>query len=233
MKIRIRFSKEGVMKFIGHLDMVRYFQKAFRRSGIDISYSQGFSPHQLLSFASPLGVGLTSTGEYMDIFVGSSQPSSVMIEKINREMAEGVKVLSFKRIADETRASNAMALIAAADYEVAFRHMPKDVMFGDAIETFMAKEQIIMTKKTKKSVKETDIRPMIYEMSWTGSTVFMKVACGSSANLKPELVMEAFAKHIGCSFDPLELLICRREMYASDGDGWKSLDDFGEEILTP
>ena len=85
-------------------------------------------------------------------------------------MAEGVKVLSFKRIADETRASNAMALIAAADYEVAFRHMPKDVMFGDAIETFMAKEQIIMTKKTKKSVKETDIRPMIYEMSWTGST---------------------------------------------------------------
>lgn len=55
------------MRFIGHLDMMRYFQKAFRRSGIDIQYSQGYSPHQLISFAAPLGVGLTSTGEYMDI----------------------------------------------------------------------------------------------------------------------------------------------------------------------
>ena len=67
MKIRIKFRKYGIMKFIGHLDIMRYFQKAMRRAEVEISYSQGFSPHQIMSFASPLGIGLTSEGEYMDI----------------------------------------------------------------------------------------------------------------------------------------------------------------------
>ena len=58
MKIRIKFRKYGVMKFIGHLDMMRYFQKAMRRAEIDIAYSEGFSPHQIMSFAAPLGVGV-------------------------------------------------------------------------------------------------------------------------------------------------------------------------------
>ena len=59
MKIRIKFRKWGVMKFIGHLDMMRYFQKAVRRAKIDIRYSEGYSPHQIMSFAAPLGVGIT------------------------------------------------------------------------------------------------------------------------------------------------------------------------------
>ena len=64
MKIRIKFAKTGVMKFVGHLDVMRYFQKAIRRAELPIAYSEGFSPHMLLSFASPLGVGISSTGEY-------------------------------------------------------------------------------------------------------------------------------------------------------------------------
>ena len=69
MKIRIKFSKQGAMKFIGHLDTMRYFQKAMRRADVDIRYSEGFSPHQIMSFAAPLGVGLTGSGEYLDIEV--------------------------------------------------------------------------------------------------------------------------------------------------------------------
>ena len=69
MKIRIKFRKYGVMKFIGHLDIMRYFQKAIRRANIDICYSSGFSPHMIMSFAAPLGVGITSDGEYFDIEV--------------------------------------------------------------------------------------------------------------------------------------------------------------------
>ena len=63
MKIRIKFAKQGTMKFIGHLDVMRYFQKAMRRADVDIRYSEGFSPHQIMAMASPLGVGLTSVGE--------------------------------------------------------------------------------------------------------------------------------------------------------------------------
>ena len=66
MKIRIKFSKTGVMKFIGHLDIMRYFQKAIRRAEIDVTYTGGYSPHQVMSFAAPLGVGLESQGEYFE-----------------------------------------------------------------------------------------------------------------------------------------------------------------------
>ena len=65
IKVRIKFSKHGVMRFIGHLDIMRYFQKVFRRAEIDIAYSGGFSPHQIMSFAQPLyGCGIELYGEF-------------------------------------------------------------------------------------------------------------------------------------------------------------------------
>ena len=83
MKIRIKFAKEGAMKFIGHLDMMRYFQKVMRRANVNIRYSEGFSPHQIMSFAAPLGVGLTSRGEYVDIEALSTDSSQEMLRRIN------------------------------------------------------------------------------------------------------------------------------------------------------
>ena len=91
MKIRIRFRKYGVMKFIGHLDVMRYFQKAMRRAHIDICYSEGFSPHQIMSFAAPLGVGITSDGEYMDIEVHTSASTEESLRALNGVMVEGVE----------------------------------------------------------------------------------------------------------------------------------------------
>lgn len=120
MKIRVKFRKYGVMRFIGHLDVMRYFQKAIRRADIDICYSEGFSPHMIMSFASPLGVGLTSDGEYFDIEIGQEFSSASAVERLNKVMAEGMEVLSFRQIPDG-KAANAMSLVAAADYEVRFR----------------------------------------------------------------------------------------------------------------
>ena len=67
MKARIKFRKYGVMRFIGHLDVMRYFQKAMRRADIPIAFTSGYSPHMIMSFAAPLGVGVTSTAEYFDM----------------------------------------------------------------------------------------------------------------------------------------------------------------------
>ena len=83
MKIRIKFRKYGTMKFIGHLDVMRYFQKAIRRADVDVCYSGGFSPHQIMSFAAPLGVGNTSNGEYVDIEVSSTKDSETMKKCLN------------------------------------------------------------------------------------------------------------------------------------------------------
>ena len=113
MKIRIKFAKEGTMKFIGHLDIMRYFQKVMRRADVDIRYSEGFSPHQIMSFAAPLGVGLESRGEYVDIEVLSTDSSKEMLRRINENMVEGMEALSYKALPDD--AGNAMSLVAAAD----------------------------------------------------------------------------------------------------------------------
>ena len=87
LKIRIKFAKEGTMKFIGHLDIMRYFPEGHApgRCGYSV-YSEGFSPHQIMSFAAPLGVGLESRGEYVDIEVLSTDSSKEMLRRINENM---------------------------------------------------------------------------------------------------------------------------------------------------
>ena len=234
MKIRIKFRKNGVMKFIGHLDIMRYFQKAMRRADIDICYSEGFSPHMIMSFAAPLGVGLTSDGEYLDIEIGQELSSASAIQRLNSVMAEGIEVVSFRRI-PEGKASNAMSLVAAADYEVRFRKGFKPGEgWEECFDAFLSRESIPVLKKTKKSEREVDIRPLIYRMERRKDCIFMQVATGSAENLKPELVMEAFGAFAGISFSEFALLIHRLEVYADLGtDGERRLvplEDLGEDF---
>ena len=112
MKIRIKFRRWGAVKFLGHLDLMRYFQKAVRRANIDICYSEGFSPHQIMSFAAPLGVGITSDGEYFDIEVHSTIRTKEAMQALNETMVEGIEVTGYVRLPDN--AKTAMSIVAAA-----------------------------------------------------------------------------------------------------------------------
>ena len=234
MKVRIKFSKHGVMKFIGHLDIMRYFQKAIRRSGIDIAYSEGFSPHQIMSFAAPLGVGLESNGEYLDIEVVTATSSKDMIQKLNAVMAEGMKILSIKSLPDT--AGNAMASVAAADYTVTFRkgYEPTFDWHGQ-LERFYEKPAILVTKKTKKSEKELDLKPYIYSLCIEDDAIRMRVDASSSGNIKPSLVIEAFYKEMGEELPEFALEITREDTYANIGTMEKPefvpLDALGDDIV--
>lgn len=118
MKTRFRFTKTGSIKFIGHLDCMRFFQKALRRAKMDVAYSQGFNPHQIMSFASPLSVGLTSDGEYIDIeFVSlpSEDPNEV-VNYLNTCMTDELFVTEMKVLPDKSKTS--MALLHACDYMI-------------------------------------------------------------------------------------------------------------------
>ena len=222
MKIRLRFSKQGQMKFIGHLDMVRYFQKVMRRSEVDVAYSEGFSPHQKMSFAAPLCVGVLSRGEYFDLEVNSTESSKVMLERINAQNAEGVEVLSYKLLPDD--AKNAMSVVAGADYKVY-----TDLFNQNMLDAFMNQDQIIVLKKTKKSEKEVDIKPLIYNIKLEDDGIFMQVAQGSASNLKPDLVMDAFAKFAQVTL-PEYVTYERLDMYCLKDDNLVSLDDIGGNI---
>ena len=221
MKIRVRFSKQGQMKFIGHLDMVRYFQKVMRRGEIDVAYSEGFSPHQKMSFAAPLSVGVLSKGEYFDMEVNSTLSTKEAIEKINEQNVEGVKVLSYKLLPDN--AKNAMAVMSAADYFVY-----TDIFTDDDITGFINQDSINVIKKTKKSEKEVDIKPLIYSIKKEDNGIFIKLAQGSAQNLKPELVvtaLENFTQKCDTSY-----IYERLDMYCTEDGKLISLDEIGSDI---
>ena len=105
------------MRFIGHLDVMRFFQKAMRRAGIPIAFTGGYSPHMIMSFAQPLGVGVTSDGEYLDIELKEAIDSDEAVRRLNQVMVEGVEVTGFNRIPDD-RKSSGMTIVAAAGYRV-------------------------------------------------------------------------------------------------------------------
>ena len=228
MKLRIRFSKKGPVKFIGHLDILRYFQKAFRRADYDMVYSQGYHPHPVQSFASPLGVGLESEGEYMDIEVNSMESPQEMLARLNEQMTEGILATGLTLLQDD--AKNSMSILAAADYEVRFREgmMPcSSEELGNMIERFLRCTSIPVKKKTKKNELEIDIRPMIRSLCLQDDdSILMKVSAGSAANLKPELLLESMFAREGIRFDLFSLLITRLEMYAESDDKLVSLAEY-------
>ena len=87
MKVRIKFSKEGPMKFVGHLDTMRYFQKAIRRAELPVAFSGGYSPHMIMSFAVPLGVGMESLGDYFDLEMAEDMATSEIAARLDEQMA--------------------------------------------------------------------------------------------------------------------------------------------------
>ena len=158
------------MKFVGHLDTMRYFQKAIRRAGLPVAFSGGYSPHMIMSFAAPLGVGTTSLGEYFDMELTEALSTDAIEQRLNAVMVDGVTVCSARQVEDG-KASTAMALVAAADYFVCFRD-GKEPLTSDwqqQITEFLAQKEITVTKKTKRSEKIIDIRPFIYKMHADGN----------------------------------------------------------------
>ncbi len=233
MKLRMKFSKWGVMKFIGHLDVMRYFQKAMRRADIDIAYTTGFSPHQIMSFAAPLGVGLESDGEYFDMEANSVTSSEDMKNRLNAVMADGIRVESVRMLPEN--AGNAMASVAAAKYVVTFSegNAPAFVL-ADAVNAFVQKEAIVVTKQTKKSTMELDLKPFIFEMKAIDCGIELLVDASSSGNIKPALVMEALYAENGQELPEFALQVKRVETYTNIGTEEEKkfvpLEDVGHEF---
>lgn len=220
MKLRIKYAKTGSLKFIGHLDVMRYFQKAIRRAGLDVAYSQGFSPHQLITFAAPLGLGVTSEGEYFDGEFHSATTTEDMVTRLNAVMADGMRVLDVRELPEG--AKTAMAVVTASDYLVSV----KPGYYEDSLSAmyegfgaFLTQEKIEILKKTKKSEQLTDIRSMILEAFVEGEDFYMKLATGSVANLKPELVMEAYCHYLGLTYEAFGFQVHRLETYMDGADG--------------
>lgn len=226
MKVRIKFSKYGPVKFIGHLDVMRYFQKAIRRAEIDITYSEGFSPHQIMSFAAPLSVGHTSEGEYFDIEVNSFTSEEDFKERLQAVMVEGIDILKVQLLPEKE--GNAMASVEAASYLVTFR---QDTILPDnwqeKLNAFYAQQSIPVIKQTKKGEKEIDLKENIYalEIRDTGE-IYMLLNASSGGNMKPAFVLDCFFDTMDYKLPEFALMIHRIETY-------KNMGTEGERKLVP
>ena len=216
MKARIKFRKHGVMKFIGHLDVMRFFQKVMRRADIPIAFSGGFSPHMIMSFANPLGVGVTSDGEYFDIELTEEIDMKAAVARMNATVVEGIEIVNMVPISDDKKQTG-MSIVAAADYLSSLKNgaFPED--WKEKAEGFMNQPSISIVKKTKKSEKEVDIKPMIYKFEVRDDSVYMLVATGSVENLKPELVMQSLCNFLGVDVESVSFVHHRLDVYANVG----------------
>lgn len=184
MVYRIRFAKYGVLKFIGHLDVMRYFQKAVRRAALPIAYSQGYSPHQIMSFASPLGLGITSDAEYMELELIQDLSETELFERLGGQMTEGFEILAVQALPKplpNTHVDSSMALVSGAEYRISFKDgyghpFADNAELKSAFTAFLGQEEITVNKKTKKSEKTLDIKPYIYYAGFADGSE--AVCCG-------------------------------------------------------
>lgn len=202
MNLRLRFSRKGPVKYLGHLDMMRYFQKALLRANIDMKYSEGFNPHQIMSFAYPLGVSMETVGDYMDIEVNSYDSLEDVTNRMNNVMHEGISIISTSLIPDGEL--NAMASVSAASYEVEI----SEKLLTDEVNDFLSQDEIMILREAKnsdqnksgkkgkkvKAASPKDIKAGIYDIKIIGDNkLSMFLQSGSSLNVKPIDVINAIS----------------------------------------
>lgn len=165
MRVRVRFSKFGSARFIGHLDVMRYFQKAFRRAGLPLSYSEGYHPHPILSFAQPLSLSFTSDGEYFDMELNEELSEDEIQSALCNSMCEDICVNKVTILPDfrlNEKKSTGMSLITGAYYAISLKDMP--VMLLDSLKEFIGLQEFIIEKSTKKGTKEINLGAGIHDI---------------------------------------------------------------------
>ena len=180
----LRYKRGESIKYVSHLDFVRVFGRAFRRAELPIAHSEGFNPHPLLTFALPLSVGYTSECELMEFVMEKELSEAEIKEKLQNAMPVGIEITGVYK--GKTR----MKKLDNALYIVKPENIPDD------IKAFLSLECILIEKKTKSGIKETDIRGDIKNITIKDGVIEMLLSAGSRANLKPEVVMNAMNKYI-------------------------------------
>lgn len=242
--IRLRFHKTGAIRYIGHLDVMRFFQKCLRRAQIPVAYTGGFSPHQILTFAAPLSVGHESYGEYVDVELETlTSNTAELIQRLNEASVPEIKIVSAKLLPKDV--GNAMASVAAASYQVQFQEDRTPMLFQaepavlqGAVDAFLSKESIPYVKEGKKGKRDVDLRPGIFSMSWDEKerSLFLMVDASSKDTVKPIQVIEAFLSDHGETLQERALRITRLDTFtettaAEDSERvFVSLDEVGKNF---
>ena len=188
-KLRLRFTKTGRAVYISHLDLMHTMQRAFSRAGYELKYSEGFNPHPQISIALPLSVGAASLCEIMDFRLNGEADLTELPARLSAVMPEGIRILEAyeqKRKPAEIKWLKIEGLIEYDERDAA--------QTAVELERFFGQEKIVISKKTKRGMGETDIRPAISRIAFAACEGGVKVSAVISAKepaLNPELLADA------------------------------------------
>lgn len=193
---RLLFQKTGNAVWISHLDLMRLFQRAFKRAGLPLTHTQGFNPRPSVSIALPLSVGVESMCELLDFDLdGQAVPPEQIKERLNSALVEGVKVLS---VYDGSRKIRHMAYL---DCEVTLEYdagVPADAR--ERIAGLFAQDEVVVEKKSKNGVTEQNIASMIRSLTvrqQDGHTLILSARiCCQNPTLNPAQLSAAVCKYL-------------------------------------
>ena len=217
MPKRLLFEKQGVAIYISHLDLMRVFQRAFKRAGLNLKHTQGFSPRAMVSIALPLSLGSGSVCEILDFeLVGQEELSCEEIKaKLNRALPEGVRVRECYESDRKIKHLTHLDVAVVLEYDAG---VPEGAL--DALEKLFGRESLIVTKRGKNGPVDQDIIPMIFDLKVTeisGRELELTArVCAQNPSLNPQQIVTAIENEL-TEYKPDFAHIHRLETIADDG----------------
>ncbi|MBN1295035.1 MAG: TIGR03960 family B12-binding radical SAM protein [Candidatus Latescibacteria bacterium] len=191
-RFRLKFGKNDVVRYTGHLDIVRLFDRAMRRAGVPMAYSQGFHPHPKISFGPPLPLGMKSTAEYVDFSLNKPFPDIEHVLKSH--LVQGFDFIKIRSIPEKAESLN--SIISMAEYYV---HCDIDEKLKNTVRKILGQNRIIVERQTKNGLKTVDIRPGIIDINFDNNISGITLLIGTQAekSVKPsEILDQIFNGHI-------------------------------------
>ena len=192
MKLVIRFGKSARLRFISHLDMQRTFMFALARSGLPIAYTQGFTPHPVISFGSALAMGWTSDYELFEVRMEKDVTPDGALTAFRRALPPDIPV--FEAVAKENSHPAAMASAVWADYEI----RPEDEKCLSALKSLLAEKSHMAHRKGKSGDVEFDMIPLIASARAENGVLYLRASVKAPNILKPEIFVKCLCEMTGC-----------------------------------
>lgn len=197
-KTRFLFRKCGLASYISHLDLIRTFQRAVNRAGLNVKYTEGFNPHAYMSVALPLSLGFKSECEILDLVLLDEPDFDDVKTRMNSALPNGIEVISVYYAARPVKE------ITAAKYEIKLIYDDELKKDKKRIAELFSNPPVTVTKKTKRGAAETDITDFIKELRVNTSltegdssaiSLLITLSAGN-ISLNPEYIVTAIEKYL-------------------------------------
>ena len=226
MRLRIAYTKVEDAKFIAHLDLTRVFERAIRRAGIKMSYTEGFNPRPKISFGFALAVGTEGEQEYVDVDLGEDLDLTEVLGKIQEQMPPGIRLLQAQILPVGAKPLMAVLNEAAYSIRVPMALPIQEERLQEGIAAWLAREHIMYSRYSKKGPTDKDIRPWVKRLTGTiqGEVVYfeLEVQMGNAGSVRPEEVLASLRELENLPFDLDALHIRRTGVHISYEGGRKS-----------